>query len=591
MKNQLRNPVKIMLLCASFLLVRELANGSTYTAVASGKWSSATTWGGTPPPFTLSSDIDITINAGITVTMDSDVTVNNVLALIDVVGTLSASANGKLTVSSGMVTGIGSIDASELILSAPGIFSFTGALTVDTLINSIVSLSTFSQITVNDKLILNNSIEFGTGGTLTMGANSNITISGGGIILSGGSLNLTAKYSVDYVSVNAITGMELSGSGLGSVTINVGVSNKVTLGMNLTTNDSLTIVSGTLMLNGYNLTVNGVVSSGGAGLIFSTYLSSISIGSLASIAGTLTFDVSGDTVKNLSINIGGGGSVKIGSNLVVNGMLQFSAGYLDIQDNNLSIGLGGTIAGANANSYIITSGSGSLIMNALVNDTTVFQVGTLTNYFPAAISLNNGSGTGTIGVNVSAGVYSKGITGIEISNYEPMVDATWLFQNNIGGSINANMKLSWEMATEVNGFTHGADYISHYESIWDNIGDSMGAMVSGNLYFVTRDNIVSMSPFTIFDNQTIPTSITPVAGNSAMFEIYPNPASDNLYVNNTGLTDAVYGEICDMLGQVVTTFQFKDSPGIIPVSTLPGGIYMIRVYTDNTSVVKKFIKL
>ncbi|HTB31283.1 MAG TPA: T9SS type A sorting domain-containing protein [Bacteroidia bacterium] len=748
MKNNFINPVKFGLLFASFMLVCGLASATTYTAVASGNWTSSVTWGGSAPPTNLSSADQVIIGVGMNVTMDQNVTLNNALASINVTGTLSSAAHIKLTVTSGTLTGTGTITAAQLILNATGSLTFTGSMTADTLVNSIISLSSAAQTTVNNELALSGILDITAGGSLKMGANSTIAVSGASLSLSGGTLDLTANYNVEYTNMSTTTGLELSGSGLGKVTINVSGMNNVTLSSNLTTNDSLKFVSGTLILNGNNLTVNGELSgnimisgnsssnltintsggvsssimfttgfqnlnnltinvgsgdsvkvssdltihgnltlsggskldisgqelmlssdvtgsgtlvvnssskltfnssssitgniniagtlgkftvniggsnsvklgtnltvdtldlssgtlilnsnnlsvnaditASGTGVVYSTAVSNVSVSAATSVNGSLTFDAVWDTVNNLNLNIAGGGSLKLGSQLVINGNLNFTTGYFDIGNNNLSLGVNSSITGAGLMAYVKTSGSGNLTMSANIGDTTRFEVGNST-YLPAQITLNTGSGTGTIGVNVSTGVYSRGTSGVQISSFQPMVNATWLFQNNIGSSLNANMKLSWTTAAEVNGFLHTDDYISHYASLWDDIGDSMTAMASGSLYSVVRANVTSMSPFAVFDQQTIPTGINEVAATDGDIIIYPNPAYQNLYIkNNFTPGSLVNAEIYNTLGQMVSSYQFKDALFAVPVSGLATGTYLIKFYSDNMEVVKKFNKL
>jgi hypothetical protein len=752
MKKSLLNPAKTGLLIVSFLLVCGIAYGQTYTAVASGDWSNTATWsGGIVPPTTLGAGEEVVIGATFTVTMDQDVTINGNLSGIDVEGTLTAVPHITLNVTSGAITGTGSINTATVMLGILGTFTFTGSLTADTLTNSIVSLGSAAQITVNEALILPAILNVNAGSSLTLGVNSTIFLSGGGITLStGGTLNLTSNYNVEYTVMSATAGLELSGSGLGNVIIDVGSLNNITLSTNLVMNDSLKFVSGTLILNGYNLTANGEISgdvmiagnaasnltintsgglassimfpvgfqnldnltinvgsgnsvvissnlaisgnltisgnsnlnvsgvtltlagnmtgtgdlvvngntnlaitatnsitgninlsgttlgnfmlnigsansamlgtalnvdtlnlmsgtlvlngsnlsintnitAGGTGVILSTPSSNITVTTAASLAGSLVFSTSGDTINNLTVNVGSGGSLMLGSNLVVNGTLDFMNGYVNLGSNMLNIGVAGSISGANSTAYIITGVGGYLTMYANVGNTTTFAVGDDANYLPAEITLNSGSSTGTIGVNVSSGVYAQGTGGAMISATQPMVNATWLFQNNIGTGLNTNMNLYWMASAEVNGFVHTNDYISHYLSAWDDIGDSMTAMASGSLYFVTRTDITSMSPFAVFDQQTIPTGINEVAVGTGGFEIYPNPAYDNLYIkNSTGNTDAIYVEIYNTLGQIVSKFQFKDALFAVPVNELATGTYLIKFYTSETAVVKKFVKL
>src|SRR6185312_3029428 len=630
-------------------------------------------------------------------------------------------------------------------------FTFTGAVTADTIINTMVSLSTSAQIKFFNELNLSGLLTIDAAGALTAGANSNIAISGGGVALSGGTLVLTSPYSVNYMNSSTIAGLELSGTGLGVVTINVpsadtvalssnvimddslkftrgilklngfnlttssqitgavavagnvlssltvntaiglsnsigfvkgyqnlknltvnvGIGNSVAISSALTLNgnlvlsngselnisgaaltiigdltgtgflavntltklaftgvnsitgnlslsgitmgkftenignthsinlatalnvDTLNLVSGTLVLNRNNLAVNADIAALGTGMVFSTHASSISVNTLAAVTDSLMFSPLGDTVKNLTMNVGGSGSLKLGSNLVIDGTLNFVKGYVDIGSSNLEIGRTGSVTGASNTSYIITSKGGYLTMNDTIGKTITYQVGTLTNYLPATLNLNPGSAVGTVGLSAMPVVYSQGTSGVVISNYEPMVNATWLFQNNIGAGINANMQLSWSAAAEVNGFLHtGFDYISHYASMWDNIGDSMVAIVSGSMYSVIRANVTSMSPFAVFTQKTIPTSVNEVTLNTGNIVIYPNPVSGNLNVENTtGSTEAVYGEIYNTLGQVVSSFELHNAATVVPVSSLAEGIYFLRLHNDNMEVVRKFSKI
>jgi len=684
-----------------------------------------------------------------TVTMDQNVAVDGT---VEVFGTLSALPYIKLNVNSGgTIMGAGSINAARVMLNAGGVVSFTGAIIADTIISSMASLSTSAQMTFYNEFNLSGALTLSTLGVLTAGNNSNITLSGGTIALSGGTLGLTSNYSVNYTTSSTTAGVELGGTGLGVVTINVPTSDTVTLssnvtmadslkftrgilklgGFNLTTSsqltgniaiagsvlsnftvnttlglthplsfvrgfqnlnnltvnvgsgnsvaissaltvngilaistgselnisgenltvvgdltgvgslavnnlsklaftgiasitgnvslsginlgkftedignthaiklattlnvDTLNLLSGILVLNGNNLSVNADIAALGMGMIQSTHASSIAINTLAAVTDSIMFMPLADTIKNLTLNVGGAGSLKLGSDLIINGALTFVNGYVDAGSSNLQIGRFGSITGAGMTSYVITSNGGYLTMYDTISKTTTYEVGTLTNYLPATLNLNTGSLTGTVGLSTMPIVYSHGTSGVNISATGPMVDATWLFQNNIGAGIDANMQLSWTLAAEVNGFSHlDFDYISHYSSMWDDIGDSMIATVAGSLYSVARTNVTSMSPFAVFNQKTVPTSVNEVAETMGNIVIYPNPTSQNLNVeNNSGSKDVVYAEIYNTLGQIVSSFELKEVSTSIPINTLASGVYFLKLYNSNMDVVKKFSKI
>jgi len=752
MKTRVLNLAKIGLILVGALLGNSFVRAAgTYTAVASGNWSSSITWGGTPPPFTLTAGDQVNVATGITVNMDSTVTVNGLLAQINVTGTLTSASSTFLNVTTGTLTGSGVINVGNVVLNAGSTFSFTGNLTAQTMSNAIVSLTSTANITVNQALSLMSILTVQTGGTLSMAANSVVTIAGGQLDLSGGTLNLSSTYDVDYTSASTTTGMELSGSGLRNVIINVGAGNSVALGGNLTTNDSLRFVSGTLVLNGNALTINGkvggttsitgdasadiavttaggiavplsftsggqmlndltvnigsgsslflgsdlsvegalaltggsdlsihgisltldgtlsgsgmldvnsasaiiintagsitapIVLSGtsignftvnvgsgntvtlgsslavagtlnlqsgtlvlnsnsvsvsgdiaasGSGNLFSTASSNVTISTAASPSGTLAFSYPGNIVKNFNVNIGGAGTVTMASNVVIQGTLNFTSGYLSTGSNDVQIASGGSIMGTNTNSYIVTAANGTLTMNATTSAAANFPIGTASYYFPASISLNSGSSTGTVSANVSQGVYQFGTSGTQISATQPMVNATWLFETSISSGLNYNMVLSWSPAAEVNGFIRTNDYISHYTSSnWDmNTFASASASGSG-LFSIGRNNLTSMSPFAVFDSSTSPAGINELADNAA-FQMYPNPASENLYVKTGSVQgELVYADILNICGQVVSTSRLDNATiTSIPVKALANGIYFLRLYNDKMNVIQKFVK-
>src|ERR1700722_6682628 len=141
MKKRILNPLKALLFSAAFLMVGSVASATTYTAVVSGNWSSAATWGGSAAPVNITGADQVNIGVGVTVTMDQNITLNNALATISVMGTLTGNPYIKLNNMSGTLSGSGSINAANISLNATGFFSFSGSITADTLTNSIVGLS------------------------------------------------------------------------------------------------------------------------------------------------------------------------------------------------------------------------------------------------------------------------------------------------------------------------------------------------------------------------------------------------------------------------------------------------------------------
>src|SRR5580704_8282953 len=87
----------LMMLCVA--LLGSTANATIYTAVISGDFNAALTWGGTAPGSIISTDIVI-IPVGITVTLTSDETFSGTSSLT-VVGTLNSNPGTTLAITAG----------------------------------------------------------------------------------------------------------------------------------------------------------------------------------------------------------------------------------------------------------------------------------------------------------------------------------------------------------------------------------------------------------------------------------------------------------------------------------------------------------
>ena len=73
-------------------------------------------------------------------------------------------------------------------------------------------------------------------------------------------------------------------------------------------------------------------------------------------------------------------------------------------------------------------------------------------------------------------------------------------------------------------------------------------------------------------------------------EIYPNPASDQLFWNNVN-EDLSY-KMMNVHGQVTSTGLVNKSNKALDVSTLPGGLYYIKIYNQNnemTQIIKVYV--
>jgi fibronectin-binding autotransporter adhesin len=350
-----------------FFLITSVSYATVYTANTSGNFTSAATWaGGVVPPSTIFTD-QIVISSGVNVNLDTDLTVDGPFGQLDVQGIIHTTNNSDLTINLGTLTGGGNTTVDTLDINPGSTFSYTGMLTANT-INAATGFTSYADIMVNQTLNLTaGTLYLVSGGSLDAANDGTIVISGGLLSVgSGGTVGLSGNYNVVYINGSSTAGIELSGSGLKDVTVDVGASGSVTLTANLSVKGTLSLMSGTLSLSGNNLTLTSTsdVDVSGSGSIYSTVTSDITINSSGGTMGTLYFE-SGSKADNVTINVGSGNTANIDGYLTVQGTLQLSSGKLNF--SNASLTIEGNM-----------SGTGTFIGNSS-SDLTINTTGGLTN--------------------------------------------------------------------------------------------------------------------------------------------------------------------------------------------------------------------
>ncbi|NPA35967.1 MAG: T9SS type A sorting domain-containing protein [Chlorobi bacterium] len=74
-------------------------------------------------------------------------------------------------------------------------------------------------------------------------------------------------------------------------------------------------------------------------------------------------------------------------------------------------------------------------------------------------------------------------------------------------------------------------------------------------------------------------------------KVYPNPASDYLTISTNGEINNAQIEIYSINGKLIKKDKFSSSDNYIDISSLPEGIYLLRIKCDNKYFVTKFSKL
>lgn len=590
MKNSTCSFFKTTVAAGTLLAMSLNTNAATFTALASGNFSAGTTWvGGIAPAFLLATDV-VVIPSGITVTLDNNATLNGALGGLTVNGSLVSSNNSHLTLNTGTLSGAGTINVDSLALAISSGVNYTGSITARAISSTGATVSSNANITATGMLDLKSSALNINSGSLTLGAGATLRRSGGSLSNGGGSIVLTNGYNLWYTTTSSNTGLELNGSGLTDVTIDVPSGNSVTLTGDLYVKGMLTLMSGSIDMNNRNITFTstGNFSAMGSGTIDASTPSNIIIMSGGNFNGGLRFSSTANTFHNLTVNLGNSSTAKIGSDIVLQGTLNLQSGKLDIGANDLKIdaSMGGMLSGGSSNSYVITGTGGTLTMALAANGTNNYHIGTSSNYAPAILIGNAGSMNGDVSVGVNPTVMSEGTTGVNLSSNQPLVDATWFVTSTVSGTLDINMQYMWSTNMEINAFNRANAYVSHYTNgSWDVTATAAATATGNGMYSLSRSNVTSLSPFAVIDGNATTTSVNDVAATTAI-TVYPNPTAKVLNIKANG--NPTHAQVYDYAGRLVLSVPVINNSVI--VDQLPAGLYTARFTGNGFVAVEKFSK-
>ncbi|WP_025743930.1 T9SS type A sorting domain-containing protein [Aquimarina pacifica] len=78
-------------------------------------------------------------------------------------------------------------------------------------------------------------------------------------------------------------------------------------------------------------------------------------------------------------------------------------------------------------------------------------------------------------------------------------------------------------------------------------------------------------------------------GNS--FSVYPNPLRGEVYIDQTKHTTTASYEIFDLEGHLIQQNRRLSIRNTVSLTSLPSGMYTIRVQDGNNILIKNFLKL
>ena len=642
------------------------AAANTFVAVASGSWNSALTWGGVAPPHEITSADQIIINAGITVSLDGDVTLNHQLAVMTVFGQIDGAAY-DMEVTAGVVGGTGSITVNNLLIQADGSFIFTGNVACSSFTNHNSLLNLKAELEVASMLKLMDGLcEVDTSGLITLDSNATVLVDNGSLGLNGGNISVLGTYNLIYVGTSTSTGVEaelgdvgmltllladsaqtltltqdliihdstklivgslklnemevtfgnsldinllgyLEGDTisklkfvgnassilkfdedaafLGNLTLTDNDSCIVTLASGLVIHDSIQVQSGTIVLNGNELTLNGAVDFGGQGSLSGDANAAVLLNGTGNVS--LQFTPGSEQLGDCVVNLGSG-ELTLNSDLHVYQKLDLMSGFVILQNEHLIMEDGSFINGGSADAYVISQGEGRLILDLHPNDEAFFPVGTLTDYAPCMIKQGQTGSQTQLGVAVIQGVYADGTTGIDLSASESLIRNSWLVEEfSANASLDLSLTMFWDSSAAVNGFNPDKCYISHYTNgEWDTYTAAAATLYSDGTFSITRETVQSLSPFRVISEEPLATgsSLRPQPA------IYPNPVASTLSLRMEQTSTPISAAIYDNSGRLVImeTIPIGSSFHQINTDMLEGGIYWLVL---NGYMPVKFVKV
>jgi hypothetical protein len=226
-------------------------------------------------------------------------------------------------------------------------------------------------------------------------------------------------------------------------------------------------------------------------------------------------------------------------------------------------------------------------------------------------SLGDGGNTcATAGCHTADGVSympNISITGIPPAGYTP----GQTYRVNMQITSVSNSKTGFECVVEnssnrrmgafasINGNTQALnnnEYITHTNAgnashswlfDWTAPTNSQGTLIFYYAINLANGDLTTTGDYVETGNFTIAENTTDIAVLSdKQFKIYPNPATDILYINySIGKIQKL--TLLDINGK---TFEVKMQNQQIDVSFLPTGKYFLRIETENVTGVKQFIK-
>ncbi|MEM1328858.1 MAG: hypothetical protein AAGI23_23070 [Bacteroidota bacterium] len=302
------------------------------------------------------------------------------------------------------------------------------------------------------------------------------------------------------------------------------------------TGGNLKVNNASLVLQDMDLVNSGAITSTDGNIVFSSSSASNISGSGSTQFDSLTIDVAVDDF-NLSKD------VMIGSHL------ELQSGHLVLNDQDATLADMATVAGADANNYIQTNASGTLIRPVADADVT-FPIGN-SSYNPAI--LNNDGGTADFySVRVRDELLENGSSGAQVDEYG--VNRTWEIDEQSSGGSNIDVTLTWDTSDEIE--TTGSDYVqANYNSgEWNIVASGVASGTLGLNSLTSSDNS-NLGDYAIFEDRSPLTDSYICNDNGALDITDVLNTTENYHAGTTLTSDALVTASASILYTAGTSIQ------------------------------------
>ncbi len=306
-----------------------------------------------------------------------------------------------------------------------------------------------------------------------------------------------------------------------------------------------------------------------------------------------TISSGGKAFQNLEMQKGNGVSIYLGDAMTVNGTLAFSPSFFNnfilMGNNSLTFGATANITGAQADHYLVTSGTG--LVKKMACSTFTFPVGFNSSRFNPITIVENGA-QDTKNVRCLEHANAAGASGLPLA--QGVADASWQITEGTTGGSNANITFQWASVDELPQFNRSSCSPYRYASGWQ----SQAAASSAIGFDPYSLNLLNASAFGYFMVGT-PGAIFAAANDRDLagesdFQVFPNPAQDflTLKISSQEAQQGLAVDWLDVAGRLVFSekLDLEKGENQLPCSLarLPAGIFWVRVEGYSP---KRFVKI